>query len=108
MNYKNEENTDLSVFTCGFSPIAIITVIIVGSIVILYGILTGLRKYKAGMPFVGSCSAAISAACHFMSSDSDAALLPIMWGVVDSISDDKIWSVLVFEKSQPLQPDNRL
>ena len=31
---------------------------------------------------MGSCSAAISAACHRPEEDHDAALQPIMWGVV--------------------------
>lgn len=68
--------------TCGYSNIAIISVIILGSIIVLFGILTGLRKYKAGMPFVGSCSAAISAACHSLENDPDASLRPVMWGAV--------------------------
>ena len=73
-----------SVSTCGYSPIAIITVIIVGAIVVLLGLANGFRRYKAGIPLVGSCSAAISAACHPPESDVDAALKPILWGVVDN------------------------
>lgn len=77
-DYKNEEDTYESIFICGYFSIVIITVIILGSIVVLFGILIGTRKYKAGMPLVGSCSAAISAACHRLSNDPDAALLPVM------------------------------
>ena len=83
LDYQGKEDTYQSISTCGYSLIAIITVIILGSIVILLGVLNGLRKYPAGMPLAGSCSAAISAACHRSSVDSDAALLPIMWGALE-------------------------
>ena len=75
------DNTQ-SISTCGYSPIAIITVIIVGSLIVLLGIANGFRRYKPGMPLVGSCSAAISAACHRPEGDADAHLKPVMWGVV--------------------------
>ena len=32
---------------------------------------------------MGSCSAAISAACHPLADGSDVATVPIKWGVVD-------------------------
>lgn len=73
-----------SIYTCGYSCIAIITVIIFGSIVILFGISNGFRKYKGGMPLIGSCSAAISAACHSLKNDPHAAFLPVMWGAVET------------------------
>lgn len=84
LDHEGEEVQDASISTCGYSCIAIITVIILGSIMVLLGILNGFRRYKAGMPLIGSCSAAISAACHAMRKDSDAALLPVMWGAVES------------------------
>ena len=34
------------------------------------------------MPLAGSCSAAISAACHPPEADVDASIKRIMWGVV--------------------------
>ena len=73
-----------SISTCGYSAIAIISVIALGSIILLLGILAGSIKYKAGMPFVGSCSAAISAGCHALRDDSNASLLPLMWGAVET------------------------
>lgn len=78
----DQVDSPYSISTCGYSNIAIISVILLGSIVILLGILAGSRKYKAGMPLVGSCSAAISAACHPFSNDPDASLLPVLWGAV--------------------------
>ena len=82
----HEDNVDPknSISTCGYSNIAIISVIILGSIIVLLGLLAGSRKYKEGMPLVGSCSAAISAACHPLKDDPDASLLPLMWGAVET------------------------
>lgn len=46
-----------TISTCGYSLIAIITVIALGSVVVLGGIVNGFRVYDAGMPLAGSCSA---------------------------------------------------
>ena len=70
------------VSTCGYSPIAMIFVIILGSIVVLLGIFFGFRKSRGDMPLAGSCSAAISAACHPPEADVNASLKRVMWGVV--------------------------
>lgn len=79
-----QEVTLRSYSTVGYSCIAILTVIVFGTIVVLLGILTGFRRYKPGIPLVGSCSAAISAACHRPKEDHNAADKPVMWGVVSS------------------------
>ena len=68
--------------SCGFSPIAIITVIPIGVILVLVVVLLGFRRYEKGIPFAGSSSAAISAACHPPEEDVDARFLPVMWGDV--------------------------
>lgn len=57
--------------------------IIMGTFFFLVFIGYSFRKMPSGMPLVSSCSAAISAACHRPSEDTDAHLLPILWGVVD-------------------------
>lgn len=79
---NDQEVTELAVSTCGYSPIAIIFVIILGSLVVLIGIFCGSRRYAAGMPLAASCSAAMSAACHPPESDENPSLKPVMWGVV--------------------------
>jgi hypothetical protein len=67
-----------------YSPVAILVSIILGGIMI-----TGLlgmalfRRYRSILPLSGSCSIAISAACH-VGVDEDpatAALGEVMWGV---------------------------
>lgn len=76
------EITGAGISTCGYSPIAMIFVIILGFIVVLLGISNGFRKARIGMPFAGSCSAAISAACHPPKAEVDTSMKRVMWGVV--------------------------
>lgn len=90
LDENGEVDASNSITTCGYSIIAIISVIILESIIVLLGLLTGLRKYKAGMPLVGSCSAAISAACHPLRNDPDASLLPVMWGAAAVENKDSV------------------
>jgi hypothetical protein len=68
---------------CGYSSIAIIFALALGGAMILAIIVLACRSYPPGMPLVGSCSAAISAACHAIPADLDAALKPVKWGVVN-------------------------
>ena len=83
-----------SISTCGYSPIAIITLLIFGFIICLLEAAVGFRRFRPGMPFVGSCSAAISAACHHPEEDYDAALKPIKWGAVgEEIPDEALGRV---------------
>ena len=72
------------VSTVVYSPLALLTVIICGTVVVAIGIMNGFRTYRPGMPIVGSCSAAISAACHRPADDVDAALKPVKWGAVST------------------------
>ena len=72
-----------SVMTCGYSCIAMLFVIILAVLCIIGGNANGFRRYKPGMPLAGSCSAAISAACHPPEGDENASTRPLMWGVVD-------------------------
>ena len=75
------KNEAANITAIGYSRIAIIMAIILGSIAIVFGILMGFRRYTGLMPVAGSCSAAISAACHQPDADATAAELPLMWGV---------------------------
>lgn len=76
-------NPYASVSTCGFSPMAIILTTVTGSLIAVGGVLLGwFRKYPAGIPVAGSCSAAISAACHPPPEDYNASLKPVQWGAL--------------------------
>lgn len=72
-----------SISTVGYSCIAIFFSLILGTIAVLGGIANGFRRFDGSIPLVGSCSAAISAACHPASKDCNAAEKPVMWGVLD-------------------------
>ena len=99
------ENKQASLSTVGYSCIGIITVIVLGMMVIAIGILNGFRKYRPGMPLVGSCSAAITAACHQPREDIDAATLPVRWGAVSGQEEAEVGHCCFtsFEISQPIE-----
>lgn len=75
-----------STSTVGYSPVAMIFSIAVLALTIVAMIVLGMRKLKAYMPIAGTCSAAISAACHPPVGDGNAALKPVMWGEIARIS----------------------
>ena len=68
---------------CGYSPIAILTTVIVGFLVLLVAIATGFSRYpESGMPPAGSCSLTISAACQPPPDDDRPSEKPVMWGAL--------------------------
>ncbi|KAI9876003.1 MAG: hypothetical protein M1830_007578 [Pleopsidium flavum] len=85
---RGVEDPAADMTTCGYSCIAIIFVIIVGSLMVLAVIATGFRRLDPGIPLASSCSIAISAACHPPQDDVNAAILPVMWGAVEEKNED--------------------
>jgi hypothetical protein len=69
--------------TLGFSPIAIICVLVFGGLAVMSVIAFGFVPYKRGMTLAGSCSMSISAACHTVGEDG-AAKKKLQWGVVST------------------------
>lgn len=67
------------IMCCGYSPVAIIFAIILGSVLVLASILLGFRRFNSNMPLAIECSAAISAMCHPLTGN-DHALSPVKWG----------------------------
>lgn len=67
----------------GYSPIAIFTTIMLGAVMTLAAIGIGYMPFKEGMNVAGSCSAAMSAACHEVDEVDgfDAARSKVQWGV---------------------------
>ncbi|PVH96548.1 hypothetical protein DM02DRAFT_535057 [Periconia macrospinosa] len=72
--------------SCGYSPIAIFTTLIVGIVMTLVAFGVGWIPYKKSMAVAGSCSAAISAACHSLEGSEfkghEAARSKLQWGAV--------------------------
>ena len=79
------ENDSFS--TVGYSPVGMITVVLLGGLLLIALNLIGFRRYPPGLPLVGTCSAAISASCHQPEKDIDAATKPLMWGAVADETD---------------------
>lgn len=74
----------VAIASCGFSPLAMIFTASVAMAILLGTLAVGwCRKFpSSGIPLAGSCSLAISAACHRPAWDSEASLRAIMWGAV--------------------------
>jgi hypothetical protein len=74
--------------TCGYSPIAMLAVIIVGFFMVVAAVGFGYIPYKTGMPLAGSSSLAISATCHpeeDPGTGEDAlSRQKLQWGVVST------------------------
>jgi hypothetical protein len=75
--------------TCGWSPAGVFSVIVVGVAMVLFLLVLGSRRLGSDMPVAGSCSAAISAACHPVPYDKMAAVEPLQWGVTNEEGDEK-------------------
>jgi hypothetical protein len=54
----------LDVMTCGYMPIAIVSAIAVGAVMLLAILVLACRRLDSEMVVAGSCSLAIAAACH--------------------------------------------
>jgi hypothetical protein len=68
--------------TCGWSPAGVLAVIVVTVFMVCFVFVLGCRRFGSWiMPVAGSCSAAISAACHPQPYDQLACFQPLQWGV---------------------------
>lgn len=65
-----------------YSCLPILLTILLATMMLLSLAILGWRKLHGCMPVVGSCSLAISAACHRPKDDPDAAYLPVNWGEI--------------------------
>lgn len=73
---------DVQVTTCGFSPWPMVLAIAVG-VVLVAGVCSFFfLRFISTMPMVGTCSAAISAACHHDDEQEEVSLKPVKWGAV--------------------------
>lgn len=97
--------TGRDIVSCGYSPVAIIFAIVVGSLLVLAAVLLGFRRFRSRMPLAVQCSAAIGAACHPLSEgdhDRGHALGPVRWG---ELLADAGYDILNSSQSQ-LDPDS--
>lgn len=75
---------------CGYSPVAIMTVILVSFLMVLAVVITGRLRLPTAIPVVGSCSLAIAAACHHDEGvpQPDEAFAGLQWGVTRRSGDE--------------------
>jgi hypothetical protein len=80
--------------SCGYSPIAILNVVILGALMVAGIIGFGFVPFRRGMNLVGSCSVAISAACHLRGIEEGdgyaAAMGKLRWGDVGGGDEDGV------------------
>jgi hypothetical protein len=80
-DHANNPEPDRDVSACGYSPLAMLVVIAVLGVMLLVLGAYSLRPLSPGPSIVGTCSWAISAACHRPLDDVDASIKPLQWGV---------------------------
>jgi hypothetical protein len=80
-HFPGVSNTGMTT-ACGYSPFAIACALGVALVLFIALVVLSSRKLKPGIPVVGSCSLAISAACHPPESDESVAVKPLLWGAV--------------------------
>ncbi|KAF2867447.1 hypothetical protein BDV95DRAFT_446910, partial [Massariosphaeria phaeospora] len=95
--------------SCGFSPIAIISVIVLAVSMVLAGIGFGFVAYKPGINLAGSCSAAMSAACQSVDKGQGDELgvvrMELKWGVTAASSDGEVGHC-AFSSGEVTFPEN--
>jgi hypothetical protein len=79
-DYNNQPEPDKNISACGFSPLAILVVIIALLVIMVFLLVCSLRALPPGAPVVGTCSWAISAACHRPADEVDVAFKAVKMG----------------------------
>ena len=103
--YKNGElRFENGIAQLGYSLTPLVVIIILASSMVIVVLANGFRKFKGDIPVAGSCSVAISAACHPPKRDVDAAVLPVKWGDVRGGTDEVGHCCLTSEDVQDLIP----
>ena len=76
--------------TSGYSPIAIVFVVIIAIFMAAAIIITAFRRLPTTMPVAASCSLAIAAACHHPDNapQPDASVSRLQWGVMQQQRED--------------------
>ena len=74
---------DRDISACGWSAIAVIFTLILGTVMVLVLCILGCRKLNTGMPVMRSNSLDIGAACHPPVPDINMALQPVSYGATN-------------------------
>ncbi|KAL8365470.1 hypothetical protein RB595_004333 [Gaeumannomyces hyphopodioides] len=77
--------------SCAWSPFGVVLITLVGTIMLMALVWVASRRLRSPMPIAGSCSVAISAACHPSTYEEGAWEKPLRWGMQkDGIQDETI------------------
>lgn len=82
-NYAGQWEEGRSISNCGFSALAMVLVLMLIFVMLLAMVLISVKRIPANIPVVGTCSWAISGACHDIGGEEDVALKPLIWGVTE-------------------------
>lgn len=105
--YARIHPADMNQRRCGYSPIAILTALIMAVCMLLAAVGFGYLPYRRGMPLAGSYSRAISAACHPSKTDDSCSDVPcweqkLRWGVCETGEDGVGLCAFSSEDVEPL------
>ncbi|KAF2163976.1 hypothetical protein M409DRAFT_68213 [Zasmidium cellare ATCC 36951] len=81
------ESSDGNITQVGYSCPPIVVAILIGVVLSVGAVGLGWRRFKGGMPVVGSCSVAVASACHRPKGDGDASYVPVKWGEVRDVGE---------------------
>jgi hypothetical protein len=87
MDRRNREGLlepDSSLAACGFSSSALLALLLILITLSVMTSVLGFRSFAANIPFSGSCSWVISAACHPDPNESDPAMGRVKWGSISN------------------------
>ncbi|RDW58349.1 hypothetical protein BP5796_12279 [Coleophoma crateriformis] len=82
---RSSNTTIISFTTCGYSAVAMIFALGLGTLMLFCIFVNGFRRIKYDIPPAGSCSLAISSACNPLLEAIDCTM-PLQWGVVKAAS----------------------
>lgn len=93
-----------SITGCAFSPGAALAALALWTALVAILIFYSAKRISPGVPLAGSCSRAISAASHCPRIDTNAAALPLQYGVFTEEDDDGISHEKVGFSSESVTP----
>jgi hypothetical protein len=80
--WDGAEQPDRDITACGYSPLAILIVILIVVLSLIVMLVAGSQKLTPGIPMCGTNSVAIAAACHYSrDGDPEVTQKPLLWGV---------------------------
>ncbi|EJT68583.1 hypothetical protein GGTG_13843 [Gaeumannomyces tritici R3-111a-1] len=81
--------------SCAWSPFGVVLITLVGTLMLMALVWVASRRLRSPMPIAGSCSVAISAACHPLAYEEGAWEKPLCWGMQRGNSQDETIEVQV-------------